>query len=306
MIICHRTSGCSARTLDQSGSRGRRLRERRRFRSARSRPGLRLEAVDVVDQYRFGGVVGRRIERRRFAGAGRSRRPGRYKLPAPKRAPVPASASFSTGSPVGTTLSVVPSCSGEHVREGRSRCPRLDRRRRRTRSPGPVAKQHGQVVRRRRRRRGCDGPHGHHRHRDRRCRYAAEGVCESDSMHDALIHSRPPMTPGGRLNPRCIEHRTSRCLLHRLASPIMMRRSTRQRSTAGRPALHGGEPGQVRKEAAIAILCKCRGPARHPSLRVSSASMLRCPPPRRSCTSLVHGAPASARAPCLKPIATRK
>src|SRR6185437_8068599 len=31
------------------------------------------------------------------------------------------------------------------------------------------------------------------------------------------------------------------------------------RSTAGRPALHGREPGQVRKEAATAILCKCRG-----------------------------------------------
>jgi lipid A 3-O-deacylase len=29
--------------------------------------------------------------------------------------------------------------------------------------------------------------------------------------------------------------------------------------TAGRPALHGSEPGQVRKEAATAILCKCRG-----------------------------------------------
>jgi lipid A 3-O-deacylase len=28
---------------------------------------------------------------------------------------------------------------------------------------------------------------------------------------------------------------------------------------AGRPALHGSEPGQVRKEAATAILCKCRG-----------------------------------------------
>src|SRR2546422_9938541 len=32
-----------------------------------------------------------------------------------------------------------------------------------------------------------------------------------------------------------------------------------QRTTAGRPALHGGEPGQVRKEAAIADLRKCRG-----------------------------------------------
>jgi hypothetical protein len=31
------------------------------------------------------------------------------------------------------------------------------------------------------------------------------------------------------------------------------------RSTAGLPALHDSEPGQVRKEAATAILCKCRG-----------------------------------------------
>ena len=29
--------------------------------------------------------------------------------------------------------------------------------------------------------------------------------------------------------------------------------------TAGLPALHGSEPGQVRKEAATAIFCKCRG-----------------------------------------------
>ncbi len=28
---------------------------------------------------------------------------------------------------------------------------------------------------------------------------------------------------------------------------------------AGLPALHSGELGQVRKEAATAILCKCRG-----------------------------------------------
>ena len=29
--------------------------------------------------------------------------------------------------------------------------------------------------------------------------------------------------------------------------------------TAGLPALQGGEPGQVRKEAATAVYCKCRG-----------------------------------------------
>src|SRR3972149_11663830 len=33
--------------------------------------------------------------------------------------------------------------------------------------------------------------------------------------------------------------------------------------TAGPPALQPGEPGQVRKEAATAGYCKCRGQARH-------------------------------------------
>jgi len=33
--------------------------------------------------------------------------------------------------------------------------------------------------------------------------------------------------------------------------------------SAGLPALQGGEPGQVRKEAAITIYCECRGKARH-------------------------------------------
>ena len=32
---------------------------------------------------------------------------------------------------------------------------------------------------------------------------------------------------------------------------------------AGLPASQGGEPGQVRKEAAIIIYCECRGKARH-------------------------------------------
>ncbi len=40
---------------------------------------------------------------------------------------------------------------------------------------------------------------------------------------------------------------------------IIVFRGLPRRSTAGRPALHGREPGQVRKEAATAILCKCRG-----------------------------------------------
>ena len=37
-------------------------------------------------------------------------------------------------------------------------------------------------------------------------------------------------------------------------------------TTAGRPALHGSEPGQVRKEAATAIFCKCRGTGSPPIL----------------------------------------
>src|SRR3970040_2353245 len=35
--------------------------------------------------------------------------------------------------------------------------------------------------------------------------------------------------------------------------------SLRQQTTAGLPALQSGEPGQVRKEAATAGSCKCRG-----------------------------------------------
>jgi hypothetical protein len=46
-------------------------------------------------------------------------------------------------------------------------------------------------------------------------------------------------------------------------------------STAGRPALHGSEPGQVRKEAATAILCKCRGYGSPPFCCASVASFLR-------------------------------
>jgi len=51
----------------------------------------------------------------------------------------------------------------------------------------------------------------------------------------------------------------------RLAGIIPFRGLPR-RSTAGRPALHGREPGQVRKEAATAILCKCRGNGSPPFL----------------------------------------
>jgi hypothetical protein len=40
--------------------------------------------------------------------------------------------------------------------------------------------------------------------------------------------------------------------------------------------LHGGEPGQVRKEAAIAILCKCRGYGSPPLLSRQFGFMLCC------------------------------
>src|SRR5262249_5997589 len=43
--------------------------------------------------------------------------------------------------------------------------------------------------------------------------------------------------------------------MHALVKPGIMHTI----STAGLPALHGSESGQVRKEAATAILCKCRG-----------------------------------------------
>src|ERR1035437_2980719 len=36
-------------------------------------------------------------------------------------------------------------------------------------------------------------------------------------------------------------------------------RAAMRKLMAGPPALHGSEPGQIRKEAAKAILCKCRG-----------------------------------------------
>jgi hypothetical protein len=44
----------------------------------------------------------------------------------------------------------------------------------------------------------------------------------------------------------------------------------RDRSTAGRPALQRREPGQVRKEAATATHCKCRGNGSPPYLLVIS------------------------------------
>ena len=76
------------------------------------------------------------------------------------------------------------------------------------------------------------------------------GVRRADASHDiVIIPMRPHPLPGagrrkagGGRFPAIIRARTAGA-----------------RSTAGRPALHGREPGQVRKEAATAILCKCRG-----------------------------------------------
>jgi hypothetical protein len=44
--------------------------------------------------------------------------------------------------------------------------------------------------------------------------------------------------------------------------------------------LHGGEPGQVRKEAAIAILCKCRGYGSPPPFLFSSVPGVVALPPQ--------------------------
>src|SRR5262245_41940735 len=46
---------------------------------------------------------------------------------------------------------------------------------------------------------------------------------------------------------------------------------------AGLPALHGSEPGQVRKEAATAIFCKCRGQGSPPVDRSPYGDAC-CPP----------------------------
>ncbi|MDQ5886835.1 MAG: hypothetical protein RL210_135 [Pseudomonadota bacterium] len=43
-------------------------------------------------------------------------------------------------------------------------------------------------------------------------------------------------------------------------------RRDKSASMAGLPALQGSEPGQVRKEAATAIYCKCRGSGSPPPL----------------------------------------
>jgi len=48
--------------------------------------------------------------------------------------------------------------------------------------------------------------------------------------------------------------------------------SREDRVMAGLPALHSGEPGQIRKEAATAILCKCRGLGSPPYFYIDSQS----------------------------------
>ena len=56
------------------------------------------------------------------------------------------------------------------------------------------------------------------------------------------------------------------------------------RSTAGRPALQGREPGQVRKEAATAIHCKCRGNGSPPLLFVVQIDLILCCSPAPTLT----------------------
>ena len=74
----------------------------------------------------------------------------------------------------------------------------------------------------------------------------------------------------------------------------------RTRSTAGRPALQRREPGQVRKEAATATHCKCRGNGSPPLLCRQIGLMLRCSPTAnahvRPCTRRVSPARASPEA----------
>ena len=82
-------------------------------------------------------------------------------------------------------------------------------------------------------------------------------------MEDALgaiIRRRDAMLGYVDLRPRdVIARNTSLAAQASFADNMRACTLALQRTTAGRPALHGGEPGQVRKEAAIAILCKCRG-----------------------------------------------
>ena len=83
----------------------------------------------------------------------------------------------------------------------------------------------------------------------------------------------------------------------------------RNRSTAGRPALQRREPGQVRKEAAIADNCKCRGNGSPPlalcspdrpdtlSLARWNAHLLRC-----TLRVLAVSRLASGRSACISPM----
>jgi len=56
----------------------------------------------------------------------------------------------------------------------------------------------------------------------------------------------------------------------------------RNRSTAGRPALQRRESGQVRKEAAIAENCKCRGNGSPPLALCSQIDLILCCSPART------------------------
>ncbi len=56
---------------------------------------------------------------------------------------------------------------------------------------------------------------------------------------------------------------------------------------AGLLALHGSEPGQVRKEAAKAILCKCRGSGSPPPPFFCETLKRQCPKKGQNTSELV-------------------
>ena len=77
-------------------------------------------------------------------------------------------------------------------------------------------------------------------------------------------------------------------------------------TTAGRPALHGSEPGQVRKEAATAILCKCRGSGSPPFPTSALYSACVFPIINKKCLSVSGCVCGCASASCLPPRRARR
>src|SRR5688572_21948842 len=78
--------------------------------------------------------------------------------------------------------------------------------------------------------------------------------CRTDSIVLVAMRSSGGSGSNKALNRGLVKFSAS-CLIEWPRAPGMLT----IRLAAGLPALHGSEPGQVRKEAATAILCKCRG-----------------------------------------------